>query len=253
MADADDDRVYSSGEVRDVSGLSYRQLNDWETRGAMPPNPDRDAAWRRFSYREVFALTVCAELRSRFGVSVERLKFVQQFMLQDGADHLTAAVDLMNTLGVGVWLMTDFESVFDMDSELAFADYWKRGYFGGPIPAFAFLKLNPVVNRILATLPDPVHLPDHGAGYDMVRALRQQFGVRSAEEFTALDMIRSGDFDKIEIVLKDGTIDRIKTTSHPDVKVRVAELLQQHKYQKITITQREGQVMTIEQEATTKP
>jgi hypothetical protein len=253
MQDDASNRVFTAGEVGEVAGLSYRQLNDWESKGALPPDPDRDAAWRRFSPREVFVLVVCAELRRSFGVPVDRLRFVRQFMLKDGADHLRAAVDLMSMLGVGVWLMTDFETTFVMDSELEFTDLWMHGYFGGPHNAYALLKVNPLVNRVLGSLKDPVQLPEHGHGYELMRELRSSFGVRTPEEFQALQLIRSGDFESVEVVLKDGTISRIRTTARPDEKSQIADLLQQHDYQTLTVTKRNGQIVSIQQEAVIKP
>ena len=52
---------------------------------------------------------VCNEIRKRFGVPVERLTFVRNFMLQPKADHFREAAELMATLGVGVYLLTDLE------------------------------------------------------------------------------------------------------------------------------------------------
>ena len=108
------ERVFSARDVQRASGLTARQLNDWDERGALPHDREGEIGWRRFSIREMFVLVVCAELRSKFGVSVERVKHVQKFMLQDGADHFAAAIRLMGVLGVALWLLTDFEGTFVM-------------------------------------------------------------------------------------------------------------------------------------------
>ena len=47
---------------------------------------------------------VCSEFRRTLGIPVERLKFVKEFMTQDGANHLSAAINLMGFLDVGVWI-----------------------------------------------------------------------------------------------------------------------------------------------------
>ena len=151
MAESEQNQQFSASDVQHLAGLSYRQLNDWEARGIGGTNDDRGAKWRRYSPKQIFALMVCAEFRKRFGIPVERLGFVQQFMFQDDADHLQAAVELMALLGVGVWIVTDFEDTFIMDSELEFTDLIALGWVRGEgSKAFVWLKVNPIVNRILA-------------------------------------------------------------------------------------------------------
>jgi hypothetical protein len=66
----------------------------------------------------------------------------------------------MGVLGVGVWVMTDFEDTFVMDSELEFRGMWQAGYFGSSNDrAFAFVNVTPLVNKMLSALkekkPDP--------------------------------------------------------------------------------------------------
>ena len=95
MAEDEDDAVFTANDLFELAGLTYRQLNDWERRGALPHDRERDAGWRRFTAREVFALMVCAEIKAKFGTPLTRLKWVVDFMGQKGANHLRAALDMM--------------------------------------------------------------------------------------------------------------------------------------------------------------
>lgn len=249
----EEDPRLSAGEVQAAAGLTYRQLNDWESRGALPSDPNRARGWRKFSPREVFVLMVCAEIRRRFGTPIERIKFVSDFMLQPGTDHFSAAIRLMDMLGVGVWLMTDFEDTFVMDSELEFRDMAAYGFFGGEDHAgYVVLKLNPLVNRLLACLNDPVQLPSHGLGYQILREIERRFGENSPAERQVLDAIRSGDFSKIEVVTREGKITTIRTIGHPSPTESVEDLLSWHDFQRLVVTKRNGQVVSVEQQATEK-
>ena len=49
-------------------------------------------------------------------------------MMQEGADHLAAAIRLM-AHGLHVFLLTDLKETFVMDSDLEFRDYMELGYF----------------------------------------------------------------------------------------------------------------------------
>lgn len=153
-----DDRKYTARDLKDLAGLSYRQVNEWEAKGALPGSEDRGGGWRKFSPRDVFALMVCSAIRQRFGVPLEKVKFVQDFMREDGADHLGAAVRLMD-LGLTVYLLTDFAETFVMNSDLEFLDLMANGYFRADHPqAYVFLRLNDIVNRLLGALKEPLEL-----------------------------------------------------------------------------------------------
>lgn len=248
------ERVFTAREVQQASGLTRRQINDWDGRGALPHEREGDSGWRRFTARDIFILMVCAELRSRFGVSVERIRFVQEFMLQEGADHLQAAIDIMASLGVAVWLLTDFESTFDMDSELEFADQWRHGFYGGERDAsFALLKVSPIVNRLLALRSEPTHLPLHGRGYEVMQEMRDLLAVRSPEEYEALQLIRSGDYERVEIVAPNGKIKTLYATAKVDPTADLSKIAQEHPYQTLIVTRRDGRTVSIERTTSHKP
>ena len=61
-----DDRHYTARDLLQLAGLSYRQLNDWESKGVLPATADRRERWRRFTPRDLFAAMICAEIRRRF-------------------------------------------------------------------------------------------------------------------------------------------------------------------------------------------
>ena len=248
-----DDRHYSSRDVRDSTGLSPRQQNDWDGRGLLPHERDGEEGWRRYTPREIFALMVCTEIRRQYGTRVERLKWVQQCMLEEGANHFEAAVHLMATLGVGVWLCTDLEETFVMDSELEFIDMWQHGDFGAERErAFVFLPINQIVNRLLACLKEPVELEAHGLGYQVMRSVESFHRARTPEEMLVLDLIRKEEVEKVEVVSPGGEVETIRTTTHHDSTADILQLLDEP-YQRLTVVKKDGNVVHIEQEVPIKP
>ena len=92
--------------------MTYRQLNDWDARGAIPGGRAGDAGWRKFSARDLFAMMVCSEIRRRVGVPVESLRYVMNCMVQnDGRNHLSAAIKLMRLNKHGVTLRSVTEPI----------------------------------------------------------------------------------------------------------------------------------------------
>src|SRR5262245_49642497 len=105
------DSTYTAADLKRAAGLSYRQINEWDQKGVLPESRIDEAGWRKFSPRDIFALMVCGEIRRQFGVPVETLKWVRTFMQQKGADHLSAAIEIM-AQGMAVLLMTDLNETF---------------------------------------------------------------------------------------------------------------------------------------------
>ncbi len=248
-----DDREYSSSDVQDAAGLSARQQNDWDSRGLLPHEREGEEGWRRYTPREIFALMVCTEIRRQYGTPVEKLKWVQQFMLKEGANHFEAAVRIMSLLGVGVWLCTDLEETFILDSELEFTMLWQDHHFGASRErAFLFVPVNPLVNRLLACLKEPVELEAHGLGYRVMRSVESMQSARTPEEILVLDLIRKEEVDKVEVVSPGGHVETIRTTTRHDSAADILHLLNEP-YQRLTVVKKDGNVVHIEQEVPIKP
>lgn len=250
MDENHDPRVLTAKDLREAADLSYRQVNDWDAKGALPGERGASGSWRRFTPREVFAIAVCSEIRKRFGVPVTKLGFVREFMLQEGADHFSAAVRLMAMLGVGVYLLTDLEETFILDSELEFIGELELGAFGGNDPeGYVFLKVNPIVNRLLACLKKPIHLECHGKGYEILREVRDIGKTRSREESRLLELLRTNRFDKAEITFRDGTAKTFRGTSRHNTTDldEIASLIESSDYQRVTVTRTDGRIVGVEQ------
>ena len=69
---------------------------------------------------------------------------------------------------------------------------------------------------------------------------RQQH--RNAER-RVLELIRSGDFTKVEIEMRGGAIKTIRKSRRVDAESRIAALLDEHDFQRVTITKQDGKVV----------
>jgi len=61
---SDNDRQFTAKDLKELADFTYRQLNDWDSKGLLPQNRKDKSNWRRFTPKEVFILMVCSELRS---------------------------------------------------------------------------------------------------------------------------------------------------------------------------------------------
>lgn len=245
------DASFTASDLFELAGLTYRQLNDWESRGAMSGERVKDKGWRRFTPREVFALMVCAEIKSKFGVPLERCKYLIDFMGQKGANHLLAAAEMMSCFGAAVWLLTDFETVFIMDQEFEFTDLWQSGMFHGDGDrCFVLIKVSPLVNRLLAMLKNPV--PPIKPNDEAYREILDVMNVRP-EELALLFAVRSGEYERIEVTAADGTIKKIFATKRRDPETEISKILKEHDFQTVTVTMKNGRIVSLQQRAVTDP
>lgn len=73
--------ILGAAELRQLAGLSYRQLNEWEKRGALLSLRKDGKGWRRVTPLQAVALRVVASLRDEFGIPLKELKRVLYWML----------------------------------------------------------------------------------------------------------------------------------------------------------------------------
>ena len=243
-----DEAVFSAGDVKKAAGLSSRQMNDWDQRGALPHSREGDSGWRRFTLREMFALVVCAEMRRQLGIPVEKLKFVMDLMMEAQANHLSEAAISIIHYGVDVWILTDFAGTFEMYSDVELEQRFFDGSLGGE--GLVMLKVNRLVTGLLGSGDNAVELSRHGKGYEFMRDLRRESGIRSGTELHILNLIRSGDYSTIEIVLKDGKVKTIRKSKRVNQTTRIVDLIKSNDYQQIRIAVQNGKVVSLEQAST---
>jgi len=196
--------------VRKATGLSYRQLNDWDAKGVLPGNRQDETSWRRFSFKELFALLICSEIRKRFGVPLESLRWVQSFMLQEGPNHYQAAVELIARYGFSVWLLTDLRETFVMDSDLELEHMFNMSYFRtGVVGGYILLEINPLVNKILACLKNPIELKTSFKTYKVVNEARRQCTAQNKQEIELLRLVREHGSQNLSVHVKDGVITQV--------------------------------------------
>lgn len=248
-----DDVELKASDVRENAGLSYRQLNDWEARGVLPEDNDRGSGWRNYTPREVFLLMVMGAFRRQYGIPVEKLKYIKECMLQEGADHLRYSVEKISMLGTSIWLITDFKETFLLDTELEISDMYSLGFFHSEEPHGYFLmNLTPLVQKLMKVLRPEIELELSTAGFELRAAVSKGTTIRNELEAKLLKHVRAEDITKIEIGMNNGEIKTLKVSQDRDVNSDINELLSESDFQNISITRRDGEQVKIEQTFTEK-
>lgn len=136
-------------DAREVAGVTYRQISDWSTKGAVGATRSGESGWRKFSPRGFFVLLVCAEIRKQFGAPIESLKFVSTVMLTEPANHLKWAEKTIMDYECSIYLLTDLKETFVMGVDYEIAGMLDDGELRGPSSkGFVLLHINPLVDRL---------------------------------------------------------------------------------------------------------
>ena len=76
------DPRFTARDLLKLAGLTYRQLNDWESRvGISPSERATSEGWRKFTSEEVLALSVCASLRRELHLTLEIIGGLYQWLM----------------------------------------------------------------------------------------------------------------------------------------------------------------------------
>jgi DNA-binding transcriptional MerR regulator len=245
-----DEPSYSARDLMEVADMSYRQLNEWDQKGVLPHHRDGSRGWRRFSPNQVFTLMVCRALQKRFGTPIPLLKLVISRMNEPDANYANWVSERVFSLGVGVWLVTDFQKTFFVDDEVGLAARIGDGLFSSTEPnGYAMLRVDTLLDLLTQRLGnEPLEM--HGIGYKLIE---EGYGVLSSSEQEVLRDIRSGNYRSVEVTLDGGDVRTIKKTASisPDADLEI--LLREQRYQRISIVRADGETVSVERQILSRP
>lgn len=225
-------------DLREAAGLTYRQLNNWEAKGVLPSSERTEPGWRKFSYREVFAIMICSDIKQRFGVPLESLRSLQLHLLDPETNFLGNALERIFWERVAFYLLTDLKSSFKMLSIVELGGSGGDEALVGEQPAgFILLKLNELVNRILLFIDKPFQIKTTDVSHD------------SEAEQEILRLVRDGTFSRVSVQLKNGRIFAAEAEREipRSKKNRLLEILSEQDFQTVTMSKQNGEIVRITQ------
>lgn len=251
-----DDKDLTASDLQKAAGMSYRQLNSWDEKGAIPSHREQADAWRKFGPNDFFTILISKELRDRFGVSFESIKRLQDRFDKDQVNNLQHTINCITPLGYTVCLFTDLQDDFYILNDLDLASLIRAGFFRKKnAKDYLILRLNPLVNKIFELLKKPL-LPDGDEWYEKLFNLQGQAVVQNDAEFHLLSLVRSKDFRSITVHLKDGRIYQTDTYEELSEKVddtnELMKIIKEKQYQSVSIDLADGEVIRISRKSPVK-
>jgi DNA-binding transcriptional MerR regulator len=241
-------------DLREQAGMSYRQLHHAETKGAAQADRETRGGWRQYSFQQVFVLLVCKALRERFGIPVDALGWLTKTLLAQGEDHFARVYTAMRERGLAFLLITDLEQELRIQHDVDFADVVDAGDFrNDDSRALIVLKLNPIVNQVLAmtTTPEPVRVSEQT--YKQIAKARRVFRAETVGEAQVLGFLRDTRNRTVKVYREGAEIIRAEIERERDASSTpndLAAMFAERPYQRLEFVLRGGSVRAAQQSFT---
>jgi DNA-binding transcriptional MerR regulator len=217
-----------SNDIKNITGLTYRKLNDWEKKGIIPSDRNVKEGWRYFTPSEAFAIAICAELRERMDLSFEKLKWICMRLLakQAGDSVLIHSLRQIARYGGNVCIFTDSRKMLAVEHEIIVEQWIAAGRLveAEAVDDFIYMKIKSIIERLIhcvfnqkiAIEPDPKlyqnYLKTKSIAVDGLNSLKP-------EEKELISLIRSNTYPRISLRVKDGCLSRIKLVVERNVEL----------------------------------
>jgi DNA-binding transcriptional MerR regulator len=164
-------RDLTSKDLKTILGLTYRQINDWQTRGLLPSIQEQEkglnkgAGWKKFSFLELIPLAILGELKKN-GFSISRLREPMKLLYLSDDLLLDVIPDLVN--GNQILFYTDFYNVIGFKTFKTIKDY-SEITFSFPTRSIEknnFLITGLYINNLIGSIFKKSKLPNFSAEID---------------------------------------------------------------------------------------
>jgi DNA-binding transcriptional MerR regulator len=225
-----------SNDIKTITGLTYRKLNDWEKKGIIPSDRNVKEGWRYFTPSEAFAIAVCAELRKRMDLSFEKLKWICMRLLakQVGEPVLIYSLQQLARYGGNVCIFTDSRRVLVVEHEIIVKQWIAAGHMveAESIDDFIFMKLNLIIKRLVSTIfeckiecgPDPELYKRYLQSQTNLKIVKETKFLKPEEE-SLINLLHSNSYSKISLQVKDGRLLETRMTVERTVEPEKLEII----------------------------
>lgn len=209
MAISDDlkDKKVSANAIKDTADLSYRQLNDWTSKGVIDDKRKDDSSWRKFNGNDVIRISLLSKIRD-LGADLDSIKRVNQEISQgNGHEAFINAIKWVGS-GLRIYFHTDLKTYFEFINELEMIDQLTYGIFAdGPL---ILVQLHPIVNEVVKKMGlkelEPADYPLEVASEKFTQPQSAPANNINEIEEKIIKALRERDYQTLTIKVKDGNI-----------------------------------------------
>jgi DNA-binding transcriptional MerR regulator len=216
---------------QDVLSAS-RLIGTWIESGLIDTDVrDNKGAWKRFSLRDLIWIRIIIKLRE-FGFSIEKIKEVKHYLFKKSYQSRYARMfeflvaQAMSKNRVGIVIFPNGIAYIGLEEQIN--DNMKHF----DLHDFIHLDFNNIVQEVL---PQEDLTPLSKTALEL-----------SKEEMQVIDLVRTGKYKSLQIVFKNGQIERLDATKKIDTNKRIGEIIKNEGgYQTLVIETNDGKMVSI--------
>lgn len=244
------DKVYLQKLFRAVdTGLSYRQIQELEKVDLLKTERTSNKEWRRYSLIEVALILIVKELK-KYGFEFSQLEIVMDFL---GATEIELewinkkmpvikAIITFGFSGMPLYFLTTDDNVLGIFDTPNYDTFAKSKYAGS-----SYITIN-VANVVQGVLKDIDKRLGHENDLDIYFDPSSEL---SDTEKTIIRAVRNGEYNSLEVVMKDGIVRQLNTKKTTPSRVggltknEIIELIKTKDFGSITMQVEAGKVVSL--------
>jgi DNA-binding transcriptional MerR regulator len=211
--------------------VSYRILNHWEQKGLLSSDRPEGKGWRKYSVIDIIWMHIIIQLRE-FGYPLEKIFLVKED-LSLGDDPKTPFPILEFYIAFAYTRVPSFLAVFNNGEAIPckLSEFENSRSIGSLKGDALLISINEILQKMN---PNKDLHPDYSTTYDLTK-----------DEVSLLVAIRLHKWSEIKIRGKQGKITMIERTEDVDSDKKIVDILRSGNYQNIEMKQEDGNVVSI--------
>jgi len=221
------------------SGQTYRTIDVWSKAGLfddlklIDKHTTDKQEWKKFSMLDLIWIEIISQLR-KFGLSLVTIKALKS-SLRCYAGNLKNLKWAYESKVREVFQGAQIVIIVQSNGEAEIHDYLEWEYIKRKYKINNFIIVN--FTEIVKSLNKNVKIVTK---HSLVVS-------EPSKEFEILQLIKNGNYESVEIVPKNGVIERYRLNQKVDVNKRIIDILKEADYQNITINRTNGVIVSIKQ------
>lgn len=231
-------KEYKASDVLKAANLTYRQLNNWDSKNAVNPSRNSERGWRRFTFEELICLSIASRLKD-VGASLEFIGQLYSWLM--GSNQIVDILDMV-TEGTSCFLVTNLDDDMHVcDPNKSVISFGVYQYEAKPI---IYFPLNTFINEIIERLLDKAeYFPISYDVYDYLEQFVEFHSGLEEREKKILEILRQKQFKKVVIDTEEGSLVMGIAEDCADEQIaEIENIVDMHEYRRILIMQEDGSV-----------
>ena len=207
---------------------SSRVMNSWEKEGIIDKEELAEGKWRKYSKVEAIWLSIVNELRE-FGFALDKIRKIKNVLFNAELNFSPLEYAIAQTIMIQNIVIVVYS---DGTTYVLPENVYQSMFLQNPLRTHVCINLFPIIYN---------HFPNNN--FNTLQQT-QKSGI-TEKELQLLYYLRTGDYQSIKIIFKDGEISLLEADRKINPSSKIIDIINNKQYQKIEIHTQQKKVVSI--------